>query len=199
MECREGLGHPAMQHLAARGEDLAVGHFAHPVVREVEMLAHAVQHAPADQLLHAPRDRLLAEPGHAVQETELELAPHHGGQRHQVAAPLVEPIELAADDVADALGQGEPLETGRERLVSGRAHRLDHDEGIPPAGAPYLLAQVSHRRLVASGARESPDEVDRVLPRERAEGERVDVGLALPARRGSAGASARRPDPPRAR
>ena len=61
----------------------------------------------------------------------------------------------------------------------GDAHGLDHHEGIPLAGTPYLLTQAGHRRFVASRPRQGPDEAERVRSRQRFERERGHVGLAL--------------------
>ena len=178
VQCRESLCHPTVKRLAARCQDLAIGHLAHPVVREVETLAHGVEQAPADQPLHLPRHRLLAAPGRLVQEGKFGLAPHHGGQRDQLAALFVQAVELAADDVADALRHRQRLETWRERLVRGGAHRLDDDEGIALAGAPDLRAQVSHGVGGTSSLGQHVHEMDGVRLRERPEVDRVDVGLA---------------------
>jgi hypothetical protein len=55
-------------------------------VAEVQTLVHAVEYAAANQLLHTPRGHLFDEPRHAQKESELKRAPHHRGERHQIAA-----------------------------------------------------------------------------------------------------------------
>ncbi len=50
-----------------------------------------------------------------MQKPELELAPDDGGQRHQLALSLVEPVESAADEVMDALRHGH---AGEEHLTA---------------------------------------------------------------------------------
>ena len=104
VECGERLSYAAVKDLAAWPEDLAVRHLAHAVVREIKVLAHGVQHAPADQFLHSPSGLVLLQSRDVRQQGELELTTHHGGQGRQLAAPLVEPVKLAGDDASDALG-----------------------------------------------------------------------------------------------
>lgn len=86
VECGERLSHAAVKDLAAWPEDLAVRYLAHPVVREIKAFAHGVQHAAADQFLHSPSSLVLLQSRDVQQQSELELATHHGG-RHVARLP----------------------------------------------------------------------------------------------------------------
>jgi hypothetical protein len=112
MEGRERLRYTAVKYLMAGNEDAAIRHLAHPIVSEVQTLAHAVQHAPADQLLHSPRRLLLAKPGDALEQSELELAPDDGGLRHQLTAPLVEASSWRLMMSRTRSGSGSPSSPG---------------------------------------------------------------------------------------
>jgi hypothetical protein len=103
MECRERFGYAAVQSLAARWEYPAVDDLSHPVVCEIQIFAHRVEHVPSAELLHLPRRLLFIASRHLLEERKIEIATHDRGQRRQLAAPLAEPVELAADERADAV------------------------------------------------------------------------------------------------
>ncbi len=178
MERLQRLGHPPVQELAPRRQDLRQRHLADGVVREVEALPHAVQHAAANQLFQALGSFLLVEPGGPLEEGEVELAPDDGRGGHERPTPLAERLQAAREDHSHTLGQRAPRRhLGRPCLLGG-LHALDRDEGIPLARQPDVRTELLQGALVAARSRERPHEGHGVGPRERPQGERHQILLA---------------------
>jgi len=162
------LGDPVVEALAAPRRELAVGDFADSIVGEVETLAHAGEEASSNELLHSLRGRVVIETGGLSQKLELELAPDPGGHGQQGPAPGGQPLEPAADHLADTLRQ---RHTVRRGAFLERAHRLHDHEGIPFAGDPDLLTEPFDGCRVA-GAHEHSHKGDGVGLREWREPQR---------------------------
>lgn len=158
-EILERLRHPPVEQLPPRNEQRAVRHFPDAVVREVESLPHAVEHAAAHELFEPARGVALVEIARPMQEGELEFAADDGGDGGERPSPLGEPRQPAAHDVADALGQA--AGAGCRRAFARREHRLDRGEGIAAAHGPGLIAEPRQRGRVAARARDGPRQLVR--------------------------------------
>ena len=141
VEILEGLRHQDVQPFPPRMDELVVHDLANPLVGEVELLAEALQHAPAHQLLHSLGGVPFVEPGRPLEERELELAADDGGHRCEVPASVAQAFQTAGHDAADALGKRERRRRERGDALLDRPDGLDHQKGVARARAPDLRIQ----------------------------------------------------------
>src|SRR5262249_44036773 len=99
------LADPPVEELPPGRKELAVHHGADPVVREVEALANALEHAPPDQLLDSLRGHLLGQPTRALQKSEFELPADDRGYRGELTSALADPLQPARNEILDTLWQ----------------------------------------------------------------------------------------------
>src|SRR4029453_8651596 len=125
VEGLQRLRDTAVEQPPTRKEKLTVHDLADPVVRELEVLAATVQDSMANQLLHAQRGLGFADVRRALEQREVERAPDHGRDGHQLAALGAEPPDPIRDELADALGKREPRGALRDGAASEGAQGLD--------------------------------------------------------------------------
>ena len=158
----ERLGHGAMEEPSARREQPAIRDLADPIVGEVQLVSHGLEHLVADYLLDRRRRVALVHLADGVEEREVEAPPDHRGHGDDLLTAPAEPVDPPGDQITDARGQGE-----RAGCLAGaippaglieRANRLHGDEGIALTHRPDLLLDVRHRLRVAPDTGERPEE-----------------------------------------
>ena len=123
-------------------EQPAIRDLADPIVGEVQLVSHGLEHVVADHLLDRLRRVALVHPAGGLEEREVEPAPDDRGHGGHLLTARTEPVEAPDNEIADARGQGQ-----RARCLASatplavlieRANRLHGDEGIALAHRPDL-------------------------------------------------------------
>ena len=176
----ERLGHRAVKEPPAWLEQPAIGDVSHPVVREVQLVSHRLEHVVAHQLLDGLGRIAFVHGAGRLKQREVERPSDHGGHRRHLPAHRPESVQSPGDEVADAprQGQGTGLTRVRQLIAIQRADRFHGDERIPLAHGPDLFLHAGERRGIFAGATQRSDERDGVGARERPERHRCGVGGA---------------------
>jgi hypothetical protein len=159
------------------GRQQRVAHrLAHARVAEVEGIADQAQQAPPHQLLHRLGGAWQVQAGSVLQHRQLGLAARQRRQRQHAARHGRQPLHLAEDQFAHALGQcrGGGAPVGRTGLR--RAHRLDHHQRVAFADGPHALVElVDSARATPAQRLHQPS---RVLAPQRLQGQPLQVHRA---------------------
>lgn len=154
----ESAAHHRVEHPPGRRQQLGVRDLPHPVVGELQALAHDVQHPPGDQRLHRLRAGGGRELRGPLEQREVHLASDDRRDGRDVAGLVRQSPEPLRDGAPDALRQREARGGRRGRVVAEPAQGLDDDERVALAGRPDAVDERPEHRRVGPDARQQPDE-----------------------------------------
>src|SRR5215813_1248562 len=176
LEC---VGDLPVKQAATWSYELGVDDTSQPLMQEIEAARHLVQDLSADELLDTGSRCRLVEPRCTAQQAELEVPPDDRPHRRELTGAIAQSVESPDDDPSYAFGERQAAGPQEWDALLERAHRLDHDEGVPLARAPDLVTNTLQRRRVVRLARERADEPEGGAMRERGHAHALDVRLAL--------------------
>ena len=156
------LGHGAVEEPTARREQPAIRDLADPIVGEVQLVPHGLEHVLANHLLDRLCRVALVHAAGGSKQREVEPAPDDGSHRGQLLAPPAEPVEPLGHEIPHAGREGRragcSVSVRPPRLLVEGAHRLDGDKGVALAHGPDVLLHLGHRPSVGPHAGERAHE-----------------------------------------
>lgn len=165
VEILDRVGDATVEELTTRKEEGPVRDVADAVVREVEVLADAVEDPPAHELLDSPRGVAFVETAGTMQQRELERPSDDGGHVGQLTAALRETRETTGHDFPHAVGNTERPGRGRGPF-RGSEHGLHDHERVALADRPGMIREPGQHHVVAFRPRERSRQLVRLRPRE---------------------------------
>ena len=94
-----------MEEPPAGRKQPAIRDVANPIVREVQLVPHGLEHVVANHLLDRLRRVALVHSAGGMEEREIEPAPDDRGHGGQLLTARTEPVEPPGDEIAHARGQ----------------------------------------------------------------------------------------------
>jgi hypothetical protein len=176
----ERLGHRAMEESSAGQEQPAIGDLPDPIMGEVQLVPHRLEHVLTHHLLDRLRRVALFHPAGRLQQGKVELASDDRRHRRHLPTARTEAVEPPGDEETDARRQGQGAgligSAVREAIAVEGTDRLHGNKGIAFAHGPDLLLHVGGGGGVLAAASQRTHEQSSVGSRKGREGHHCGVG-----------------------
>ncbi len=158
----ERLGYLTVEQGATRSQQVAVSHFAHTVVTEVEPVIGFAQDATAHELFQHIRHLRLRQTRGVPKHRHIEIPANYSGHVGQAARLVAEVGKASRRERAHLIGKLErAIRTGRSPIPHGPGP-LHNDEGIAFTKRPHTIGEHCRRRLLAR-RQKRPEELHRLV------------------------------------